>query len=132
VLRVLPPFGSPSLRQFAERPEWRLALLSLHPRACVHPCTRILVVAVTTVGVGARGSNDRKLWVRARQLAFRANLPRAAVAAVDTGVGYAHPPEGGRVQSRPMRDDKHSAGLCAGRRPEVAPPVQWRPRVGPL
>ena len=60
MLRVLPPFGSSPLRQFAERPGWRLALLPLHPRACVHPCTRILVVAVTTVGVGARGSNDRK------------------------------------------------------------------------
>ena len=73
-----------------------------------------------------------EIWVRARQLALRANLPRAAVAAVDSGVGYAHPPEGGRVQSRSMRDDNHSAGLCAGRRPAVAPPVQWHPRVGPL
>jgi hypothetical protein len=60
VLRVLPAFGPPPLRQFAEHPGWRLALLQLHPRACVHPCARILVVAVTTVGVGARGSNDRK------------------------------------------------------------------------
>ena len=61
MLRVLPPFGPPPLRQFAERPGWRLALLPLHPRACFHPCTRSLVVAVTTVGAGARGSNDRKL-----------------------------------------------------------------------
>ena len=59
-LRVLPPFRSPPLRQFAERPGWRVALLTLHLRSCVHPCTRSLVVAVTTVGVGARGSNDRK------------------------------------------------------------------------